>query len=90
MQLQLASRSETSIEAGYACPCGCRPTVVVEQGQGRAEHTCCCGNHFVVGPDAEANLLHRPDVRVEVQEVVAPWGETLEAAWAIGSSRHDP
>lgn len=88
MQLQLAGTSETAIQAGYACTCGCKPRVVYEQGSAQVEDTCCCGTHFVVGPDAEPHLNVQEGFRVEVQEFDTPWGEALEAAWAIGSGQH--
>ena len=85
MQLQLATQSETLVRAGYLCTCGCKPSLDYERGAARVEETCCCGTHFVVGPEAETHLNVPDGLRVEVQEFTAPWGETIEAAWAIGS-----
>lgn len=88
MQLQLATKSENAIQAGYVCTCGCKPKVVYEKDSAEVDDTCCCGTHFVVGPDAESHLGVKQGFRTEVQEFVSPWGEPLEAAWAIGSGQH--
>jgi hypothetical protein len=88
MQLQLAATSETSVQAGYACTCGCTPSVVYERDSAEVDDTCCCGTHFVVGRDAESHLDRKDGFRTEVQEFVTPWGDSLEAAWAIGSGHH--
>ncbi len=88
MQLQLESTSADSLQAGYRCTCGCKPSVTVDRGAPPAEDMCCCGTHFVVGPDAESRLDLREGFRVEVQEFDAPWGQVLEAAWAVGSGQH--
>lgn len=88
MQLQLATMSETAVQAGYACPCGCKPSVVYEKGLAEVDDMCCCGTHFVVGPDAESHLDVKEGSRSEVEEFVSPWGEALEAAWATGSGHH--
>lgn len=88
MHLQLATKSEASIEAGYACTCGCKPHVIYEKGAVKVEDTCCCGTHFVVGPDAEPHLKMKEGFRIEVQEFDSPWGDSLEAGWAIGPGQH--
>lgn len=88
MQLQLTPKSETSIQAGYVCTCGCKPRVVYEQESTIVDDTCCCGTHFVVGRDAETHLRVEDGSRVEVQEFDSPWGEPLEAAWAVGAGEH--
>ena len=88
MQLQLATQSDRVVKAGYLCTCGCKPSLEYERGTDRVEDTCCCGTHFVVGLDTESHLNVRDGFRVEVQEFTAPWSETVEAAWAIGSGKH--
>ena len=87
MQLQLVNLPET-IEAGYACTCGCKPRVTFEKGGPAVDDVCCCGTHFVVGPQAVSRLDVKEGFRTEVQEFDTPWGESLEAAWAIGSGQH--
>jgi hypothetical protein len=88
MQLQLATASEDAVQAGYVCTCGCRPTLTYEKGGANVEDVCCCGTHFVVGTDAESGLKPMEGGRIEVQELEAPWGEVLEAAWAVGPPKH--
>lgn len=89
MQLQLARSSDDAVQAGYVCTCGCKPSVTYEKGGANVDDVCCCGTHFVVGRDAESDLNPADGVRTEVQELEAPWGEVLEAAWAIGSGKHE-
>ena len=52
------------------------------------DDTCCCGTHFVVGPNAESRLEGVEGSRIEVQEFIGPRAEPVEAAWAIGSNEH--
>jgi hypothetical protein len=89
MQLQLARTLDDAVQAGYACSCGCKPSVTYEKGGANVDDVCCCGTHFVVGKDAESDLKAPDDARIQVQEIEAPWGEVLEAAWAIGSGTHE-
>jgi len=88
MQLLPETKSDSSVQAGYVCTCGCKPQVMYEKGLEKAEDVCCCSTQFVVGPDAESRLTPQDGFRVEVQEFEAPWGESLEAAWAVGSGTH--
>jgi len=88
MQLKLIRQSETTLEAGYECPCGCTPAVLYSQGSESVEEGCCCGNQFVVGPAASSKLQPKEGFHVEAKNFAAPWGEQLEAAWAIGPSKH--
>ena len=77
-----------ALKAGYDCPCGCHPQVEYVRGATPATEGCCCGNQFVVGPRASARLDLPAGFRAEVEQFQAPWGERLEAAWAIGPSKH--
>lgn len=86
MQLLLASTGDAAVQAGYHCACGCRPTVTLERGAEAATDVCCCGTRFVVGARAEDRLEPGEGQTVEVQEFDAPWGEVLEAAWAVGGT----
>ena len=90
MELKVAARSETKVEAGYDCPCGCTPSVMYSRGSGAVEEGCCCGNHFVVGPGAysKIQLQLKDGFHAEAEMFAAPWGDQLEAAWAIGPSHH--
>lgn len=90
MELTILETTRESVRAGYACPCGCRPSVKYAQGGGVVQDGCCCGNHFAVGPDASASLLPRDGFRKESEAFAAPWGEGLEAAWLVGPSVHEP
>jgi len=87
MQLQLDRISDDSVRAGYACTCGCKPALEYSKGAETAESTCCCGTHFAVGPDAEERMAALPDLSLEVQEFTAPWGDQVDAAWAVGSGK---
>jgi hypothetical protein len=88
MQVNVTTRSETTIEAGYSCPCGCTPSVMYSRGSDSVEEGCCCGNQFVVGPAASSKIHLKDGFHAEAQVFAAPWGEQVEAAWAIGPSTH--
>ena len=88
MQLQLEALSSDVVEVGYVCACGCKPRLTYESGSANVEDRCCCGNRLVVGRDAESALELKEGFRHEVQEFESPWGEQLEAAWAVGPSVH--
>lgn len=90
MELTLLEAGANSVRAGYACPCGCTPSVEYRHGADLVEEGCCCGNHFAVGPGASASLAPTTGFRPEHQIFDAPWGERLEAAWLIGPSVHAP
>lgn len=90
MELTLLEADATTLRAGYACPCGCTPSVEYRRGADLAREGCCCGNHFAVGPGAGASFTPTPGFRPELQTFDAPWGERLEAAWLIGPSVHGP
>jgi YHS domain-containing protein len=86
LALQIKPRSEDMLLASYVCPCGCNPRLAYQRGAEHAVDGCCCGNQFVVGPRA-ADHIHAPEsFGREVQSFEAPWGEALQAAWAIGPS----
>jgi len=88
MQLKVAAKSDTTVEAGYDCPCGCTPAVMFSKGSDSVEEGCCCGNHFVVGPDASSRIQLKDGFHAESQSFMAPWGDSVEATWAIGPSKH--
>jgi len=88
MHAKITTQSDNTLGAGYDCPCGCTPAVVFSKGSETVEEGCCCGNHFVVGPGASAKIPLEEGFRAEVESFTAPWGEELEAAWAIGPSKH--
>lgn len=90
MQLTVLEATPDHVRAGYACPCGCTPSVEYARGADLVEEGCCCGNHFAVGPRASATLAPRVGFRPEQQAFDAPWGERLEAAWLVGPSVHGP
>ena len=90
MELTLLETDATTLRAGYACPCGCTPSVEYRRGADLVEEGCCCGNHFAVGPGAASSLTPTTGFRPELQMFDAPWGERLEAAWLIGPSVHGP
>ena len=90
MDLTVSVKTAESIEAAYVCPCGCHPSVTYARGNSTAHEGCCCGNRFAVGLHASSELEVPPDFRREVQMFGAPWGDELEAAWAIGPSTHAP
>ncbi len=88
MQLKATRRSDTILEAGYECPCGCTPAVMFSRGSDAKEEGCCCGNQFVVGPNALSKLNLKDGFHAEAATFTAPWGDELEVAWAIGPSKH--
>ena len=90
MQLMILEATPELIKAGYACPCGCRPSVEYTRGAALVEEDCCCGNQFAIGPRAMAALAPRAGFRPEAQGFDSPWGERLEAAWLVGPSVHGP
>lgn len=90
MELLLLEGDASRLRAGYACPCGCTPAVSYGRGAELVEDSCCCGNHFAVGPRAAASLTPTTGFRPELQTFDAPWGERLEAAWLVGPSVHGP
>ena len=90
MELTVLQVAPESVRAGYACPCGCTPSVEYARSSAVVEEGCCCGNEFAVGPRATLSLVPRAGFRSESQPFDAPWGERLEAAWLVGPSVHGP
>ena len=90
MQLNVLESAPEFVRAGYACPCGCQPSVEYVRGADVVQEGCCCGNDFAVGARAAASLAPRDGFRAELQSFEAPWGERLEAAWLVGPSVHEP
>lgn len=90
MQLNVLEATPDLVRAGYACPCGCTPSVEFARGADLVEEGCCCGNHFAVGPSAGASLPAKAGFRPELETFDAPWGQHLEAAWSVGPSVHGP
>jgi YHS domain-containing protein len=90
MELEFAHsrRSESSVTASYACPCGCHPEVTYDRGAQAASDTCCCGNQFAVGAGAEGQVTNAPGFGTRIERFESPWGEVLPAVWAIGPSVH--
>ncbi len=89
MQLKLTDRSASTIEAGYECPCGCTPAITYQRDSAPVEEGCCCGNQFAVGPNASSRIQLKEGFHAETESFKAPWGDQLEAAWAIGPSVHE-
>jgi len=90
MELNILETTPELIRAGYACPCGCRPSVDYARSRDVIADECCCGNQFAVGPSASATLSPRAGFHPESQVFDSPWGERLEAAWMVGPSVHEP
>lgn len=88
MELTTFETDESTVRAGYACPCGCNPAVAHERGGPAATNLCCCGNEFVVGPGAERALLPRDGFEFASEQRMAGWGEPVTAAWLVGPSVH--
>jgi hypothetical protein len=61
---------------------------VFSKGSDSVAEGCCCGNNFVVGPDASSLIQLKDGFRAETKTFTAPWGDQVEAAWAIGPSKH--
>jgi YHS domain-containing protein len=93
LQLKVVSPANDEIFASYTCPCGCNPGVALRRGSELATEGCCCGNEFAVGPHAAGHIVDRqyaarPGFELKIQSFQAPWGEPIEAAWAVGDSQH--
>jgi YHS domain-containing protein len=88
MHLTTFETDEQTVTAGYVCPCGCTPSVTHERGGERARSLCCCGNEFVVGPDAERSLQPRDGFVLETERRTSGWGMPVTAAWLVGPSVH--
>ena len=93
LHLKVDPRPDGSLFASYVCPCGCNPGVAVGKESGVVTEGCCCGNQFAVGHAAATHLIERrfvarPGYQLQVQPFQAPWGERVEAAWAVGPSTH--
>ncbi len=88
MQLTTFETDTQTVRAGYTCPCGCTPSVTYQRGGDLARSHCCCGNEFVVGPDAERTLEAREGYALEIEPRTAGWGEAVIAAWLVGPSVH--
>lgn len=90
MELQFSHlpQSSSSVQASYACPCGCHPEVTYERGAEASTDTCCCGNEFAVGAGAEGRVTTAPGFATRIEHFESPWGEALPAVWAIGPSVH--
>ena len=89
LQLTTEAVQADTVRAGYSCPCGCTPATTYRRGSSVATEGCCCGNEFAVGPDA-ANHVHAPTgYEILTDALLAPWGERVPVAWAIGPSTHD-
>ena len=89
LNFQVKSRADDALIASYTCPCGCNPRLPYQRGTGDATDDCCCGNQFAIGPQARDHVRRDPGFALELQPFQAPWGEPLQAAWAIGPSK-DP
>ena len=90
MELLILEAQPAAVRAGYACPCGCTPSVAYARDAAVAQEGCCCGNEFAIGPQASATLAPKVGFRGERQSFDAPWGQPLEAAWLVGPSVHGP
>ncbi len=88
MHLSSYETSGDIVRAGYSCPCGCTPSVTHQRGGELATSQCCCGNEFVVGPDADQALSAREGFTLESEQRTAAWGESVTAAWLLGPSTH--
>lgn len=89
LQLTAEPVQADTIRAGYSCPCGCTPATTYRRGDGAATEGCCCGNQFAVGPDAVGHVHPATGYQVVTDSLLAPWGEQVPVAWAIGPSTHD-
>ncbi len=85
MQLEMATKSGTEVQAGYVCSCGCTPQLTYTRDADNQKHVCCCGTQLVVGKDVMDGLVVGEDDRAEVEKFDSPWGEILEVGWVLGS-----
>lgn len=89
LHLSTSPVGSDALTAGYSCPCGCTPAATFRRGEQVATEGCCCGNEFAVGPDAASHVHARTGYALRTDSLVAPWGERVPVAWAIGPSTHD-
>ena len=88
MELTTYEADGDAVKAGYACPCGCNPSATYQRGAEITTDDCCCGNEFAVGPHADSHLKAKEGFDLQVIDLDAPWGESIQAAWLIGDSKH--
>ena len=93
LKLQIDVRPDSSIIASYTSPCGCNPGVALAAGTEVATEGCCCGNEFAVGHGARHEIeskgyAAKPGFALLVVPVQAPWGQRIDAVWAVGPSHH--
>jgi YHS domain-containing protein len=88
MQLNTYQTDQQSVTAGYACPCGCTPSLSYQRDGAIATSSCCCGNEFAVGPGAERALSAHDGFALETEQRTSGWGEAVTAAWLVGPSVH--
>lgn len=88
MQLTTFETDSQTIRAGYACPCGCTPSVSYQRGAEPVKSHCCCGNEFALGPGAERALQPRDGFVMQAEQRSSGWGDPVTAAWLVGPSVH--
>ena len=74
-------------DINYQCYYECDAGFTLDRSATEARpEQCCCGNAILVGKDAASSLSAALDgadaFRIDVQEVLMPWGETQQAALA--------
>jgi len=87
LNFQVKPRAQNAIIASYSCPCGCSPRVTYVKGTPEAVDGCCCGNKFAVGPGAGSHHHAADGFDLQVDRFLAPWGESLEAAWLLSAAQ---
>ena len=80
--------ASASADINYQCYYECDAGFTLDRSATEARpEQCCCGNAILVGKDAASSLSAALDgadaFRIDVQEVLMPWGETQQAALAI-------
>jgi len=88
LQLTTFETDSQTIHAGYACPCGCTPSVSYQRGAEPVASHCCCGNEFALGPGAGRTLQPRDGFVLETEQRTSGWGDPVTAAWLVGPSVH--
>ncbi len=85
-------RTDAGADITYSCPCGSTTEVFhLDRAQPDQPPHSCCGHHTLVGADATQRLRAHLDGgeghAIDVQHMLMPWGQPVEAAQAIPAAK---
>ena len=89
------------VEVRYDCECGCKPRAKYQQGTTDASYEqCCCGRVHFLGIEARSRLetyleerrsrgeIEGMSYTLTVEEVTAPWGQSVPVAFGVPDKPH--